>query len=266
MKHYSYLAVLGLVSGTAQAALHTPVCQLASQQSVSWDALQPALQARYCYPGKQADCLARMANLKQLQSYMAADAKVDSVALAAFLFATVVVETGIRQFSPAAVERGEGAGKAYGRPDPRTGQRYYGRGWVQLTHAYQYRKAGERLGLPLLQQPDLALQADNSYRILVTALTEGIPEVYRQNANGASHGQGPRVKAGDFISATQADYAQARAVINANCVGQCTAHSRLQFEGNGYLPKPVFLDAAGKTHTEALFFEKALCKAAANAG
>lgn len=264
MKSCSYLAVLGLVSATAQAALHTPVCQLASQRAVSWDALQPALQARYCYPGKMADCQARMANLKQLQGYMAADAKVDSVALAAFMFATVVVETGIRQFSPAAVERGEGAGKVYGQPDPRTGQRYYGRGWVQLTHAHQYRKAGELLGLPLLEQPDLALAPDNSYRILVAALTEGIPEVYRQNANGASNGQGPRVKAGDFISAIQADYAQARAVINANCVGKCSASSRQAFPGKGYLPKSDFIDVAGKTENESLFFEKALCTAAAS--
>lgn len=196
---------------------------------------------------------------------MAADAKVDSVGLAAFMFATVVVETGIRQFSPAAVERGAGAGKDYGRPDPRTGQRYYGRGWVQLTYHHPYRKAGELLGVPLLAQPDLALQPDNSYRILVASLTEGIPEVYRQNANGASNGQGPRVKAGDFITASQADYAQARAVINANCVGKCSTRSRRDFPGKGYLPTQDFIDAAGKTETEALFFEKALCQAASTA-
>lgn len=265
MKYRAYLAVLGVMSATAQAAPHTPVCQLASQQAVSWEALQSALQARYCYLGQTEACQARLSNLKQLQGYMAADTKVDSVALAAFMFATVVVETGIRQFSPAAVERGEGAGKDYGRPDSLTGQRYYGRGWVQLTHAHQYLKAGELLGLPLLEQPDLALQPENSYRILVAALTEGIPEVYRQNANGASNGQGPRVKAGDFITATQADYAQARAVINANCVGKCNASSRQAFPGKGYLPKSGFIDVAGKTESEALFFEKALCAAAASA-
>ena len=263
MKHRSFLVVLGVVSASALAAPHQPACRLDSLQAVRWALLQPALEARYCSPAHPEACQARLANLAQLQGYMVTDGKVDSVGLAAFMLATVVVETGIRQFSPAAVERGQGAGKDYGQPDPRTGQRYYGRGWVQLTYDHQYRMAGERLGLPLLTQPDLALQPHNSYRILVTALTEGIPEVYRQNANGASNGQGPRVKAGDFISATQADYAQARAVINANCVGRCTAHSRLYFEGKGYLPKPAFLDAADKTHKEALFFEKALCKAAA---
>lgn len=266
MKPHSFLVVLGLASASALAAPHQPVCQLDSLQAVRWALLQPALQARYCSPTHPDVCQARLANLAQLYGYMAADAKVDSVGLAAFLFATVVVETGIRQFSPAAVERGEGAGKDYGRPDPRTGQRYYGRGWVQLTYHQQYRMAGERLGLPLLTQPELALQPDNSYRILVTALTEGIPEVYRQNANGASNGQGPRVKAGDFISATQADYAQARAVINANCVGKCSASSRQYFPGKGYLPTQGFIDVAEEAEKEALFFEKALCKAAASAG
>jgi len=262
MKPRSFLVVLCLTSASALAAPHQPVCQLDSLQAVRWALLQPALQARYCSPAHPDACQARLANLAQLHGYMAADAKVDSVGLAAFLFATVVAETGIRQFSPAAVERGEGAGKDYGQRDPRTGQRYYGRGWVQLTYRHQYRMAGERLGLPLLTQPELALQPDNSYRILVTALTEGIPEVYRQNANGDSNGQGPRVKAGDFISATQADYAQARAVINARCVGKCTASSRQYFPGKGFLPKECYLDAAEKTETEALFFEKALCQAA----
>lgn len=262
MKHPAYLAVLGLLSGTAFATPYTPVCQLASLQAVSWAALQPALQARYCSPRYPEACQARLAHLKQLQAYMAADAKVDSVGLAAFMFATVVVETGIRQFSPAAVERGEDAGKVYGQLNPRTGQRYYGRGWVQLTYDHQYRKAGELLGLPLLTQPDLALVPDNSYRILLASLTEGIPESYRQNANGASSGKGPRVKAGDFITATQADYAQARAVINANCVGKCRANSRKYFPDKGFLPKECYLDAAEKTEAEALFFEKALCQAA----
>lgn len=265
MKPRSFFVALGLASASASAlaAPHQPVCQLDNLQTVRWALLQPALEARYCSPAHPDACQVRLAHLAQLHGYMAADAKVDSVGLAAFLFATVVVETGIRQFSPAAVERGEGAGKDYGRPDPRTGQRYYGRGWVQLTYDHQYRMAGERLGLPLLTQPDLALQPDNSYRILVTALTEGIPEVYRQNANGASNGQGPRVKAGDFISASQVDYGQARAVINANCVGKCDQDSRRYFTGKGYLPKPAFLDAAGKTEKAALFFEKALCQAAA---
>lgn len=264
MKPRSSLLVLGLVSVSvsALAAPHRPACQLDSLQAARWALLQPALQARYCSPAHPAACQKRLGNLEQLHGYMAADARVDSVALAAFMLATVVVETGIRQFSPAAVERGEGAGKDYGRPDPRTGQRYYGRGWVQLTYHHQYRMAGERLGLPLLTQPDLALQPDNSYHTLVVALTEGIPEVYRQNARGASNGNGPRVKAGDFVSATGADYAQARAVINANCVGACSASSRQAFPGKGYLPKPHFLDAAEKTEAEALFFEKALCSAA----
>jgi hypothetical protein len=51
-------------------------------------------------------------------------------------------------------------------------------------------------------------------------------------------------------------------VINANCVGKCSASSRRYFPGKGYLPTQDFIDVAGKTETEALFFEKALCQAA----
>jgi hypothetical protein len=44
-------------------------------------------------------------------------------------------------------EYGKGAGMEYGKVDPKTGQTYYGRGYVQLTWVDNYQKATARLGL-----------------------------------------------------------------------------------------------------------------------
>ena len=44
-------------------------------------------------------------------------------------------------------EYGQGAGMSYGNIDPETGQRYYGRGFVQLTWRDNYRRATDELHL-----------------------------------------------------------------------------------------------------------------------
>ena len=44
-------------------------------------------------------------------------------------------------------EYGKGSGQPYGEPDPVTGEAYYGRGFVQLTWADNYKKADKELGL-----------------------------------------------------------------------------------------------------------------------
>jgi len=53
------------------------------------------------------------------------------------------------------------------------GQRYAGRGLVQLTGKTNYRKAGEYLGLDLVGNPDLALNPDNAAKILVWGMSTG---------------------------------------------------------------------------------------------
>jgi len=50
---------------------------------------------------------------------------------------------------------------------------YYGRGYVQLTWDYNYLKAGRVLGLPLVDQPDLAMQTSAAVRVLVSGMIEG---------------------------------------------------------------------------------------------
>lgn len=50
---------------------------------------------------------------------------------------------------------------------------YYGRGFVQLTWSYNYRAAGEKLGINLYDNPDLAMEPRISAKILVRGMMEG---------------------------------------------------------------------------------------------
>lgn len=57
--------------------------------------------------------------------------------------------------------------KELGNLRPGEGERYKGRGYIQLTGKYNYQKAGEALGLPLVQHPELAERPDVAARIAV---------------------------------------------------------------------------------------------------
>ena len=63
-------------------------------------------------------------------------------------------------------EYGRGKGRKYGAKDAKTGQVYYGRGLVQLTWDYNYKKMGKILGLPLYEKPDLALDPAVAVQIM----------------------------------------------------------------------------------------------------
>jgi hypothetical protein len=54
------------------------------------------------------------------------------------------------------------------------GQRYYGRGYVQLTFQSNYRRMGEHLGMPLEEGPDLVLDPAVSSVILVRGMIDGL--------------------------------------------------------------------------------------------
>jgi hypothetical protein len=56
------------------------------------------------------------------------------------------------------------------------GKSYYGRGYVQLTHAANYKKTGERLGLgdALYADPDRVMDAALAAQIMLTGMIEGL--------------------------------------------------------------------------------------------
>jgi putative chitinase len=50
---------------------------------------------------------------------------------------------------------------------------WYGRGFIQLTWDYNYKKAGEKIGVDLIKNPDLAMEPKNSAKIAVLGMKEG---------------------------------------------------------------------------------------------
>lgn len=60
-----------------------------------------------------------------------------------------------------------GKAKILGNTEVGDGARYKGRGYIQLTGRYNYRKAGEALGLPLEQKPELLERSDIAAMVAV---------------------------------------------------------------------------------------------------
>lgn len=89
----------------------------------------------------------------------------------AYILATSYHETG-KKMQPVE-EIGRGNRKPYGKIDPKTGKAYYGRGDVQLTWDYNYKKMGKLLNLDLYNNPDLALLSKNSKAIMFEGMLTG---------------------------------------------------------------------------------------------
>jgi hypothetical protein len=139
---------------------------------------------------------------------------------AAYGFATAYHETA-RTMQPIA-EYGRGRGKQYGKPDPKTGKVYYGRGYVQLTWYFNYAKAEKELGYGLVHNPDLAMRPDIAAAVLVKGMAEGW---FTSRAN--KH----------FLNKEPPDYVGARKIINGTDKAELIA---------GYARKfAVALQAAG---------------------
>ena len=62
----------------------------------------------------------------------------------------------------------------YALPSGPYGQSYYGRGLVQITWYDNYQKFAGILGVPLDQNPDLALEWDNALDILFLGMRDGV--------------------------------------------------------------------------------------------
>lgn len=108
------------------------------------------------------------------------------LAWAAYCLATPVVETNgtmqpIKEIGGAAYFTrrydimGERPDKAreLGNLTPGDGARYCGRGYVQMTGKANYVRAAAELGLPLVVDPDLAMQPDVAAKIMRRGMQEG---------------------------------------------------------------------------------------------
>jgi hypothetical protein len=241
------IALLPASPSRAQA----PECALQAPQPVNVDVIKPVFQKHFCVGMNAARCEKRWANLSPLMAKLATDKDVPTVGTAAYMLATTFVETGIKDFDPGTVEITNPAKPPAYAP-------WIGRGWVQLTYADKYKAAGKALNLDLTSNPELARDPENSYRILVWAMTTGALEQYRSSPGG---GPGSRpIKLGDFVNTTKADYGRARAVINANCMKpQGAACADVMYEDKGYLPPVERIDAAAMGAAQAKQFEAMLC-------
>ena len=89
----------------------------------------------------------------------------------------------------------------YAKPDPETGQSYYGRGYPQTTHKDNYRKVGQMLGVGdfFVWFPDALLEREYAAKSLVFGMAKGI---------FTGHGLFR------YINSDKVDYYHARRIIN----------------------------------------------------
>ena len=127
----------------------------------------------------------------------------------AYMLATSYHETA-RTMQPI-TERGKGAGRPYGKKYKQDGsvyafpnRIYYGRGDVQLTWFENYERMGKLLGIPLLENPELALQPEISARIMIEGMTRGI----------SGKGDFTGVSLENYFSGSKNDPINARRIIN----------------------------------------------------
>lgn len=76
---------------------------------------------------------------------------------------------------------------------------WYGRGYVQLTWETNYRRAGRKLGVDMVSNKDLALDADIAAEVLVL---------------GSKEGWFTKKKLSDYITLNKSNFKQARRIIN----------------------------------------------------
>ena len=89
----------------------------------------------------------------------------------AYMLATAHHETD-RAMQPVE-EYGKGKNHKYGEPDPVSGLVYYGRGFVQLTWKYNYEAMGKKLGVDLVDHPELALDLDVASQVMFRGMIDG---------------------------------------------------------------------------------------------
>ena len=119
-------------------------------------------------------------------------------------------------------EYGKGRGRKYGQNIDIDGSRYkglphiyYGRGYVQLTWLTNYKRAGDKICMDLVNHPELALNPTYAAQIMIAGMREGW-------FTGK--------KLSDYIKNGKVDYVGARRIINGTDKAQLIAGYAKQFE------------------------------------
>lgn len=122
-----------------------------------------------------------------------------------YILSTVFHETA-RTMQPIE-EYGKGQGKAYGQPDGPYNQKYYGRGYVQLTWYENYLKQDNKLKLDeeLVKNPNLALDPQFALEICVRGMIDG---------DFTGHGLSDHIQIGDPEN-DECDFFNSRKIVNA---------------------------------------------------
>jgi predicted chitinase len=115
----------------------------------------------------------------------------------AYILATVQHETA-STYQPIK-EYGLGKGRPYGAPTGPYRKAYYGRGYVQLTWQMNYKTMGQILGIDLLKNPDLALDKEHAYAIMIEGMKRGLFTKHKLDR---------------WINDDRVDYVGARRIIN----------------------------------------------------
>lgn len=105
--------------------------------------------------------------------------------------------------------------KKMGNTQPGDGARYKGRGFVQLTWMNNYHKAGDKIGVDLVSQPDMAMNPDIAAHVLF---------------KGCLEGWFTGKKLPDYMDASRADFRNARKVVNGLDKAQLIAGYAHAFE------------------------------------
>jgi hypothetical protein len=104
-----------------------------------------------------------------------------------------------RRYDPPPAGQNPSVAHQLGNNQPGDGAKYCGRGFVQLTGRRNYADWGNRLGIPLVANPALAMQADVATKILI---------------EGSRLGTFTGKKFADYFNPAKEDWVNARRIIN----------------------------------------------------
>lgn len=152
---------------------------------------------------------AQFAGLNFLLESIAVDEKITLLDWVAYILATTYHETA-KTWQPIA-EYGKGHNRAYGVPDVKTGQAYYGRGYVQLTWKDNYATMGKVFGLDFVHEPELVMRPETAYQIM---------------SHGMRKGFFTGVGLPKYITADKCDFLNARRIINGtDCAARIASYA-----------------------------------------